>query len=460
MDSQSMMRLREDGAPCSVMEFTDGTLTSRKAPRKEVASSEDPAESPGMRFAFVIHPISDQTKDLMDLDRDGRLRNTWGRSDLLGFCAEAHEAFEVRSQASMVGQTEGPRIVDTFAGLVSATGARAEGRLYQIPMDARSILNDPDRALVLLEQVVADAVGWGAQIVGLGSMTGVIGDHGAFLAERHPIAVTTGNSLTVHAAVRNLEHYCESLDIDLAEEEIAVVGIPGSIASAVGALLAPRCRRLVACARRTSPRATQWAKRLGARLEVELPRALADASIVVTATSSGNCIDPKWLRPGCMVLDVGVPSDVRRVMPARDDVLILSAGYARVPSAMPRESFFLRFYHGIVPSCLGETMVLALENRAVSFSIGRDLSLDRVREIGPPCRGARLCLLGGAGVRPSTQSRGPIAIPQGALEDATSAVAPMRPPGCRRRIRQADRGAGARPRQPGRARGRAVGEAH
>ena len=49
---------------------------------------------------------------------------------------------------------------------------------------------------------------------------------------------------------------------------------------------------------------------------------------------------------------------------------------------MPRDSFFLRFYHGIVPSCLGETMVLALEDRADSFSIGRDLNLDRVREIG------------------------------------------------------------------------------
>ena len=103
---------------------------------------------------------------------------------------------------------------------------------------------------------------------------------------------------------------------------------------------------------------------------------------MVTATSSGDCIEPSWLRPGCLVLDVGVPSDVRRATPARDDVLILSAGYARVPAAMPRDSFFLRFYHGIVPSCLGETMVLALENRADSFSIGRDLDLDRVREIG------------------------------------------------------------------------------
>src|SRR5262249_56431889 len=141
------------------------------------------------------------------------------------------------------GQSKGSRVIDTFAGLVSSTGARAEGRLYDIPMDARSILADPDRALGLMEQAVADAIDWGARIIGLGSMTGIIGNHGAILAERHPIAVTTGNSLTVYATLRNLEHYCESLGIDLADEDITVVGIPGSIATAVAALLAPRCRR-------------------------------------------------------------------------------------------------------------------------------------------------------------------------------------------------------------------------
>ena len=115
---------------------------------------------------------------------------------------------------------------------------RAEGRLYEIPMDARAILADSARALDLMEQAVDDAIGWGARIVGLGSMTGIVGNRGAFLAERHPIAVTTGNSLTVYATLRNLEHYCEALGIDLADEEVAVVGIPGSIATAVAARFA------------------------------------------------------------------------------------------------------------------------------------------------------------------------------------------------------------------------------
>ncbi len=151
------------------------------------------------------------------------------------------------------------------------SGAPAEGRLYEIPMDARAILTDPDRALAQMEQAVTDAVLWGARLVGLGSMTGIVGNHGEYLAERHPIAVTTGNSLTVYATVRNLEHHCEDLGIDPGDEEIAIVGVPGSIASAVALLLAPRCRRLVLVARKVSPRSRRLAERLGTRLETDLP---------------------------------------------------------------------------------------------------------------------------------------------------------------------------------------------
>ena len=106
------------------------------------------------------------------------------------------------------------------------------------------------------------------------------------------------------------------------------------------------------------------------------------STIVVTATSSGDCIDPGWLRPGCLVLDVGVPSDIRRAAAGpRRCSDSLRRIFPRARGDAPR-LVLPAVLHGIVPSCLGETMVLALENRADSFSIGRDLDLDRIREIG------------------------------------------------------------------------------
>jgi acetylornithine/succinyldiaminopimelate/putrescine aminotransferase len=128
------------------------------------------------------------------------------------------------------------------------------------------------------------------------------------------------------------------------------------------------------------------AAELGAEFLVEIPPALGRARVVVSATSTGNCIDPSLLMPGSVVIDVAVPTDIQGTKSPRDDVLLLSGGLARVPDTMPRDSMFLGFYQGVVPCCLGETMVLALEDRPENFSLGRDLALDRIDEIGLAAR--------------------------------------------------------------------------
>jgi len=107
---------------------------------------------------------------------------------------------------------------------------------------------------------------------------------------------------------------------------------------------------------------------------------------VLSATSTGDCVDPDFLLPGAVVIDVALPTDVLGTRAWRDDVLLLSGGLARVPDTMPRDSMFLGFYQGVVPCCLGETIVLALEGRAEDYSLGRDLDLDRIEEIGALAR--------------------------------------------------------------------------
>src|SRR6185369_5836126 len=267
-------------------------------------------------------------------------------------------------------------------GMASPLGGVADGRLYEIPMDAVAILEDPDRALRYVEQAADMAVQWGAKIVGLGSMTGIIGGRGTHLAERCPAAVTTGNSLTVYSALQNLYHAVEEWNIDLNRETVAVIGVPGSIASAAASLLASQCGELLLVGRKASMPAKKLAEHLGAELLLSVPEALSRARIVISATSSGNCIDQTALLPGSVVIDVGVPTDVQGTRPIRDDVLILTGGLVRLPETVPLDSKFLWFQHGVIPSCLGETLLLALEDREECLSLGRTLDLDTIQEIG------------------------------------------------------------------------------
>ncbi|MGH7755881.1 MAG: shikimate dehydrogenase, partial [Vulcanimicrobiaceae bacterium] len=89
----------------------------------------------------------------------------------------------------------------------------------------------------------------GAQVVGLGAFTGVVGDAGLTIAERSPIGVTTGNSLTIAAGVQSLLRGAREMEIELADATAVVIGATGSIGSACVELLAPHVRHIVLVAR-------------------------------------------------------------------------------------------------------------------------------------------------------------------------------------------------------------------
>lgn len=351
-----------------------------------------------MRFAFVIHPLAGGTESFIKLDDEGGvLRRMWG-TDPLGLTGQLHEAVQ-RAKSGSQAPPRDVRVVDELTGLVSPRGSSAEGRLYEIPMDVFAILDDPDRALTYIAQAVQMASDWGARIVGLGSLTGIVGGRGTVIAEGSPIAVTTGNSLTAYTALQNLFEASDDLGIDLAQETVAVVGIPGSIASVAATLLAPHCGRLLLVGRRSSGPAVRLAQQLGAELLTDIPQALEQARIILSATSTGSCIDQSWIKPGSLVVDVGVPTDIRGATAEREDVLVLTGGLVRLPEPMVIASKLLWFQHGMIPSCLGETMLLALEEREECLSLGRELQPETVQEIGSVARThgfdfSRLCSFG------------------------------------------------------------------
>jgi len=332
-----------------------------------------------MKFAFLAHPLSQEHRALLAVDDAGSLRRNWG-GDIFQFCQILHS--NLKEFHGRVNFDQNIRVVDELRGLISAKGISCEGRFYEIPMDAAQILNDPNRALGFMEQAVDDAAAWGAEVVGLGSMTGIVGSHGQHLADRGPIAITTGNSLTVFSAYQNLLRACELTGIKLEQESIAIVGIPGSIGAALAKLLKPVCRELICVARTASSRAKQLAAELDCALLTSIPEALKSARIVLSATSSGDCINQDWLLPGSLVIDVAVPTDVIGGHIMRDDILVLTGGMLLTPETMSRESMFIGFNHGMVPSCFGETMLLALENRRECFSVGRNLRIEGILEIG------------------------------------------------------------------------------
>jgi len=275
-----------------------------------------------------------------------------------------------------------PMVVSEVRGVRSKTGATTEGWLVGCPLTPRLMTSKLPLEFVYerIGQAVQIAHDVGAKIVGLGAYTSVVGDGGVTIAERAPIAVTTGNSYTVATAIQGTTEALRRLDVDPRASVLAVVGATGSIGRTCALCLGPQfgSTLLVGRNRERTEEIAAEVPRSTATVDVGAITA-ADAIITVTSTDSA-VIEPEHLKPGCVVCDVARPRDVSvRVAKTRNDVLVIEGGVVAVPGDV---DFGLNF--GFPPktayACMSETMMLALENRAESYTLGKTVSVEQVEE--------------------------------------------------------------------------------
>jgi len=226
----------------------------------------------------------------------------------------------------------------------------------------------------------------GARILGLGAYTSVVGDAGQTIAERLDLPVTTGDSYTVSMAVEAIQEAAKVMDISMQTARVAVVGATGAVGKACAQMLAPVSAHLTLIGRRVEAldAVRELCEGQGAQLATSAEmRLLYDADLIVTVTSALHAvIEPRHLKPGAVVLDVARPRDVSvQVAKQRDDVLVIEGGMVEVPGPVD-----FHFDFGFPPkkayACMAETMALALEGRYEDYTIGKEIEVSRVREIG------------------------------------------------------------------------------
>jgi len=352
-----------------------------------------------MKFGFIAH-----ARKASELRKAFLLRHD---VSLIPFMPEG----KIVSKALEVGLIKD---IFTYRQVCSAQHEKCSGKIFCVFLTAEQLLTNQERAVELVIEACRQAKEWGAEIVGLGAMTAVVGSRGKEINQHSPVPVTTGNSLTVYSSLRAYRDIVKKLGIDIHRQKIVIVGFPGSIGLAIARLLIQEGVNLLLVSRGKTPFIERFLSNLDeeARKRVEisnnLKEALSSGTIIFSATSTGSIIDPDTLKPGSIVFDIAQPRDVIHKKEKREDVLIIDAGTITLPRtnrhgyhsiSLPFFSFltipimpwqtrghFYINYSGVgpifIPSCLGETITLALENRPESFSLGRELDLDRIREIG------------------------------------------------------------------------------
>lgn len=331
-----------------------------------------PGEAETNRFAFVIHPLS-----VRMIKAHPKFR--WARAlpDRL-----------VEWFASYLP----PLYVSTVTGAVSTrTGQRVEGFLYTLGATPRRMMQQGVRSTYdKLLEIARSAQRRGARIMGLGAFTSVVGDAGKTVAHEADIAITSGNSLTVAATLEAAKQAVVKMGAtDLTRGRAMIVGATGSIGAVCARLIAQAIRDVVLIS--IEPERLIELKR---RIQKETPGArvvigtrpgdhLQDCDLVVTATSAfgQRVLDISRCKPGAVVCDVARPHDLSpEEAAARPDVLVIDSGEVLIPGSIDF-GYDIGLPPGVAYACLAETCLLAMAGRFEDFTIGRELSMEKVKEI-------------------------------------------------------------------------------
>ncbi len=329
------------------------------------------------RFAFVVHPLSQ--KYFENVEPVNAL------SHIPGMMGVVEKAMAYAP----------PFIYDHITDIKSPTGAEAEGWLISVGGTPKEMLaHDPEFTYSRLLEAAEIGKRLGAQVMGLGAFTKVVGDAGVTVAKRAPLPITTGNSYSAsgalwaaHAAVRKLG-IVDADEHGMIRGKAMVVGASGSIGSVCARLLALVTDEVWLVSPETAKLLTikREIEREGCRAVLHVATnpadALADMDLIVTATSAAGTkvLDIMKVKPGCVITDVARPLDMSAEDVAkRPDVLVIESGEVQLPGQVRIRNIGLP--DGVAYACLAETIVLALEGRYETFTVGRNIEWPKVKEI-------------------------------------------------------------------------------
>ena len=283
------------------------------------------------RFAFVIHPLSQQYLT---------------KTPPLDWVASVSPPAVMNLVEKAIAYTP-PFVYSKVSGIQSPTGDEVEGWLITVGGTPKEIMaHDPEFTYSRLLAAAKLARKLGAQIMGLGAFTKVVGDAGITVAKRAPLPITTGNSYSAsgalwaaHEAAQRIGRVSIGKSGKMAGKAM-VVGATGAIGSVCARLLAKAVDEIYMVA----PEAAKLLA-LKESIELETPgaivhvaattdRDLPDMDMVVTATSGAGkrILDIMKVKPGCVITDVARPLDIpAEDVARRPDVLVIESGEIQLP---------------------------------------------------------------------------------------------------------------------------------
>jgi fatty aldehyde-generating acyl-ACP reductase len=307
------------------------------------------------RFAFLIHPRTEVSKDLAKAYGLGILKFIpnglieWGMKHFF-------------QKPLITGEFKDPESQETL------------GYIITVPLSGKQFFSLPRKeVLARVSKAVDLAVSKGVQVVGLGALTSSATNGGKALLPREDVVITNGNAYTAFATLRLFE---KLLTAKPKTGEVAIVGASGSVGVCLTELIHRRYPDLgLKLVARNLSRLEKVKGRLkGGNAPISISndiQSITSADIVVVLTSSNeNLLAGVDLKPGALILDDTQPRNTSpALLKERPDLRIIDGGLIDLDGNHFKG--FIGLPEQKIYACLAETILLGLEGYEDHFSIGR-----------------------------------------------------------------------------------------
>ncbi len=266
-----------------------------------------------------------------------------------------------------------------YKNILSVQGQEVQGVLIVCPLLPRQML-ESEESFVLDKIIAAGRVAQqlGAKIIGLGGYTAIVADKGLTVAKKLNMPVTTGKALTAWSIFEAIYRTARLKNIRLQDSSLTIVG-GGSLGYLCAAKLSGYIPKItITDGNGKTDRLHQCKERILCVKQVEIiiednvHNAVKNADFIINASRSLQALfSLDELKAGAVVCDVSVPWNIADSRNNRHDITVIRAGLVKVPDGCDT----------IVHASLAETMLLTLEEKFTSYSLGDNINLDKLEEI-------------------------------------------------------------------------------
>jgi len=264
----------------------------------------------------------------------------------------------------------------------STKGREIEGFLIITPLIGRELSEDSALDKIISAGQLAERLG--AKIIGLdGRASQFINNASPYALKNLKIPLTTGSALTAWSVVEQVYRIAKIKKIDLKKSKIAIINAANPTGCLCSKKLSDYAGRIIISDKDKDKleklkENISYLNPVEVQIEEDGQMAAKKADVIINTDNKAlNIAELNSNAILCSIYPNNNPQDIEK---PRRDITFLKSGLVKLPFP---DKFYSSFGlpRGIVSAPMAETMLLTLEEKFVSYSLGDKINVDKMEEI-------------------------------------------------------------------------------